>query len=123
MDEVNENREKVENFTLMHFLVRLVSGAIVLAITAFLTPGFTISGLVPLIFAAVILALLDYIVLKFLGANATPFGRGITGFLLAAVIIYLTKFLVVGYDVTLLGAILAALVYGIVDMIVPGRAM
>jgi putative membrane protein len=123
MEERNENRERGENFTLTHFFVRLVTGAIVLAITAFLTPGFTISGLASLIFAAVILALLDYFALKILGVNATPFGRGITGFVLAAVIIYMTKFLVAGYDVTLLGAVLAALVYGIVDMIVPGRAM
>lgn len=107
-----------------HFFVRLLVGAIVLAITAALTPGFSITGIWPLIFAAAVLAGLDYLSLRFLGINASPFGRGIAGFLMAAVIIYLTKFFVpAGYSVSWVGAIIGALVYGIVDAIIPGRAM
>jgi len=112
-----------EPFSITHFLIRLVVGAIVLAITAALTPGFSISGIWPLIFGAIILALLDYLALKLLGANASPFGRGITGFILAAAIIYITQFFVAGYTVSLWGAIIGALVYGIVDLIIPGKAM
>jgi uncharacterized membrane protein YvlD (DUF360 family) len=117
--------EKTESagFSIIHFIYRLVVGAVVLAVTAFITPGFTISGFWPLLFAAVVLAALDYIVVKTAGIDATPFGRGITGFILAAVIIYITKFIVAGYDVTVAGALIGALVYGLVDMIVPGRAM
>jgi hypothetical protein len=120
----NEYRsEKTEPFSITHFLIRLVVGAIVLAVTAALTPGFTIRGFWPLIFGAVVLALLDYLASKLLGINATPFGRGITGFILAAVIIYATQYFVSGYSVTMLGAIIGALVYGLVDLIIPGRAM
>lgn len=117
--------EKAEKagFSIIHFLYRLVVGAVVLAITAFITPGFSISGFWPLLFAALVLAALDYIVVKTAGIDATPFGRGLTGFILAAVIIYVTKFLVAGYEVSVLGALLGALVYGLIDMIVPGRAM
>lgn len=120
----NEYRtEKSEPFSITHFLVRLVVGAIVLAVTAALTPGFTIRGFWPLIFGAIVLAILDYVAAKMLGVNASPFGRGIMGFVLAAIIIYATQFFVAGYNVTILGAIIGALVYGLVDLILPGRAM
>lgn len=120
----NEYRtEKSEPFSITHFLVRLVVGAIVLAVTAALTPGFTIRGFWPLIFGAIVLAILDYLAAKMLGVNASPFGRGIMGFVLAAIIIYATQFFVAGYNVTILGAIIGALVYGLVDLILPGRAM
>jgi uncharacterized membrane protein YvlD (DUF360 family) len=112
-----------ETFNITHFIIRLIVGAIVLAITAALTPGFTIAGIWPLLLGAVVLAALDYIALRLLGVNATPFGRGITGFILAAIIIYVTQFFVTGFNVTWWGAIIGALVYGLVDMIVPGRAM
>lgn len=117
------NNAKAESFSITHFLIRLVVGAVVLAVTAALTPGFSITGFWPLIFGAIILAALDYVALRFLGVNATPFGRGITGFILAAAIIYVTQFFISGYSVTLLGALIGALIYGIVDAIIPGRAM
>ena len=88
-------------FSITHFLIRLVVGAIVLAVTSALTPGFTIAGIWPLLLGAIILAALDYVATKLLGVNATPFGRGITGFILAAAIIYLTQFFVAGYSVTM----------------------
>lgn len=112
-----------ETFNITHFIIRLFVGAIVLAITAALTPGFTISGIWPLLLGAVILAALDYAALKLLGVNATPFGRGLTGFILAAIIIYVTQFFVTGFNVTWWGAVIGALVYGIVDLVIPGKAM
>lgn len=115
--------EKKETFGIGHFFIRWVVGAIVLAITAFLTPGFSISGIWSLILASLVLAGLDYLVSKVVGVNATPFGRGIIGFILAAAIIFITKYIVPGYDVTVLGAIIGALIYGVIDLIIPGRAM
>jgi hypothetical protein len=87
------NNARTEGFNITHFIVRLVVGSIVLAITAALTRGFTINGFWPLIFGAAVLAALDYLALRMLGVNATPFGRGITGFIMAAVVIYITQFL------------------------------
>jgi uncharacterized membrane protein YvlD (DUF360 family) len=118
-----ENVERTQHFSIGHFLIRTLVGAIVLAVTAFLTPGFTISGIWSLIVAAAVIALLDYLAQRVLGVDATPFGRGLTGFIVAAVIIYVVKFIVPGYSVTLLGAILGALVYGIINLLIPGRTM
>ena len=122
MAEQYENTRS-QGFSITHLLIRLVVGAIVLAVTAALTPGFEISGIWPLLFGAVILAVLDYLAARILKLDASPFGRGITGFILAAVIIYITQFFVAGYNVTILGALIGALVYGLVDLIIPGRAM
>ncbi len=119
----NVENAKTQHFSITHFIIRLVVSAIVLGITAALTPGFTISSIWALLIAAAVIALLDYAAQRVLGVDATPFGRGISGFIVAAVIIYVTNFIVPGYSVTLVGAILGALVYGLVDLIIPGKAM
>ncbi len=118
-----ENVERTQHFSFGSFIVRWLVGAVVLAVTAFLTPGFTISGIWPLLIAAAVIAVLDYLIQRILGVDATPFGRGLTGFIVAAVIIYVVKFFVAGYDVTILGAILGAVVYGIINLLIPGRTM
>ena len=87
-----ENVERSQRFSFGQFIIRWLVGAIVLAVTAFLTPGFTISGVWPLILAAAAIAIIDYLVQKVLGVDATPFGRGLTGFIVSA-IIYVVKFI------------------------------
>lgn len=102
-------------------IIRLIASAVVLAITAFLTPGFSIGGVGPLIVAAIVLTILDYLFVKLLGIDASPFGRGIVGFIAAALILYLTQFFVTGYSITVLSAIIGAIVYGIVTYLIPGN--
>lgn len=117
------NTARAGTFNITHFIIRLIVGAVVLGITAALTPGFSVAGIWPLLLGALILAALDYLAFRFLGIQASPFGRGITGFIMAAVIIYITQFFVAGFSVTLWGALLGALIYGIVDAVIPGRGM
>lgn len=118
-----DRAERSEKSGMGQFFLRLVVGAVILAITAFLTPGFAISSWFSLLLAAVVLAVLDWLVNRITGINAAPFGRGISGFVLAAVIIYAIKFIVPGYNITMIAALIAALVYGVVDAIIPGRGM
>ena len=117
------NKDKTNDWNIGEILIRILVTAIVVGIAAFLTPGFSINNLWSLILAAVVIALLDYLVQKFTGINATPFGRGMTGFIVAAIILYATKFIVPGFNISIWGAIIGALVIGIVDAIMPGRAM
>lgn len=105
------------------YLIRLIAGFVVLAITAFFTPGFFITSWFSLLLAAIVLSVLDWLVNKITGINAAPFGRGLSGFILAAIIIYVIKFIVPGYSITILGALIAAVIYGIVDAFIPGRTM
>lgn len=102
---------------------RFVITAIVVAVTAFLTPGFTLSGLWAVLIAALVISLLDYGVEKLMKVDASPFGRGFKGFLISVIILYVAQFFVPGMTVTILGAIIAAIIIGIIDAIIPGRAM
>lgn len=104
-----------------HFIIRFIVASIVLGITAFFTPGFTIDGLWPLLIGATIIAIMDFLILKLIGVNASTFGRGFSGFILSAIIIYLTQFFVAGYSVSFWGALIGAIVYGVVDAIIPGK--
>ena len=117
------NQDETKDWDIGEILIRILVTAIVVGIAAFLTPGFSINSLWSLILAAVVIALLDYLIQKFTGVNATPFGRGITGFIVAAIILYATKFIVPGFNISVWGAIIGALVIGIIDVIIPGRAM
>ncbi|MGE5328545.1 MAG: phage holin family protein [Deltaproteobacteria bacterium] len=119
-----ENKQIQERgFDISQLLIRFISATVVLAITAFFTPGFSITGIVPLIGAAIVLTILDYLLNLITGINASPFARGLVGFISAAVIIYATQFFIVGYSVTVLGAVIGAIIFGIVDYLIPGRAM
>ena len=100
---------------------RLVAAAIVLAITAFFTPGFTINNIWSLALAAIVLTVIDYLIVKFTGLQASPFGKGFVGFVLAAVTLYITQFFVAGYTISWMAAIIGAVIYGVVDYIIPGE--
>jgi uncharacterized membrane protein YvlD (DUF360 family) len=115
--------EHSEGKSILGWVGRLLLTAVILAITSFLTPGFTISGLWSFILAAIVISVLDYLVESFMGVDASPFGRGIKGFVIAAVIIYVTQFLVPAMSVSIIGALLAALAIGILDAVMPGRSM
>ncbi len=100
---------------------RLIAAAVVLAITAFFTPGFTINNIWALAIATVVLAVMDYLISKFTGIQASPFGKGFVGFALAAITLYVTQFFVAGYSISWMAAIIGALIYGVVDYFLPGN--
>ena len=56
-----------------------------------------------------------------IGVDASPFGRGIIGFIVSVVVLYATQFFVAGYTISWVSAIVGALIYGIVASIVPGK--
>ena len=107
--------------TIGQMFSRLVAAAIVLAITAFFTPGFSISTIWSLALAAIVLTIMDYLIVKFTGLHASPFGKGFVGFILAAVTLYLTQYFVAGYSISWIAAIIGALIYGVIDYIIPGE--
>lgn len=106
--------------SIWQFLGRLVTAAIVLGITAFFTPGFQISNIWSLAIATIVLTVIDFLIAKFTGLKASPFGKGFVGFILSAVILYVTQFFVAGYVISWMAAIIGAFIYGIVDYFLPG---
>ena len=123
MAHKEHEEEHVHHSSFFSWIGRLILVAVILGITSFLTPGFSINGLWSFLLAAVVITVLDYLVESFMGVDASPFGRGIKGFVIAAVILYLTQFLIPNMSVSIIGALLAAIVIGILDAVLPGRVM
>ena len=107
--------------TVWQIIGRFVGAMVVLAITAFFTPGFTINNFWALALAAVILTAMDYLITRFTGLHASPFGKGFVGFSLAAITLYVTQFFVAGYTISWIAAIIGALIYGVIDYFIPGN--
>ena len=119
----NNNQNIQENNgtnTVMSIIGRLIASAVVLAITAFFTPGFEISNFWALALAAVVITIMDYLIARFTGIDASPFGKGFVGFIVSVIILYATQYFVAGYSISWMSAIIGALIYGVVDYFLPG---
>lgn len=123
MAHKEHNEQQVNKSSISGWIGRFVMIAVILAITSFLTPGFSINGLWSFLLAAIVITVLDYLVESFMGVDASPFGKGIKGFVIAAIILYIAQFIVPNMRVSIIGSLLAALVIGILDAVLPGRAM
>ncbi|MDD2233721.1 MAG: phage holin family protein [Desulfitobacteriaceae bacterium] len=106
---------------MLGMIVRFLVSALVLLIVSYLVPGLKVAGFAGALIAAVVIAVLGYIIeLAFGKTKITRMHRGTIGFLTSAVVIYLSQFIVPGYiTVSIIGALLAAVVIGIVDSFVP----
>jgi len=100
-------------------IVRFVVSALVLLFVGLIVPGFYIAGFWTAILAAIVIAAIGWVVERLFGRRVSPYGRGIVGFVVGAVVIFLAQAIVPGMHVTVLGALLASLVIGIVDLFVP----
>ncbi|GFR38571.1 membrane protein [Insulibacter thermoxylanivorax] len=100
-------------------IVRFIVSAIVLMLVGFIVPAFEVGGFWSALFLALVIAIVGWIIEGIFGRRVTPFGRGIVGFLASAAIIWLSQFIVGGVDVSIIGALLAALVIGIIDLFIP----
>lgn len=107
--------------TIWLILGRMITAFVVLGITAFFTPGFTINSIWALIIATIVLAIMDFFIIKFTGFHASPFGKGFVGFALASITLYVTQFFVAGYSISWISALIGALIYGVVDYFLPGN--
>ncbi len=101
-------------------IIRFVVSAVVLLLIGFLLPGVTVAGFTGALIAAIVIAVLGYLVEMIMGESVSPRSRGIVGFVTAVVVIYLAQFIIPSYlAVSFWGAILASFVIGIVDAFVP----
>lgn len=120
MDNNNiDARNYSRSNTFAQVILRFVTSAVILAITAFFTPGFTINNIWALALAAVVLTVIDFLLVKFTGLHASAFGKGFVGFVLAAVVLYATQFFVAGYSISWIATMIGALIYGVVDYFIP----
>lgn len=99
--------------------VRFVVSALVLMFVGFILPGFSTMTFFNALLAAVVIAAIGWVIESTMGKGVSPFGRGLVGFIVSAVVIWATQFVVPGLNVSILGALLAAFVIGIIDLFIP----
>ncbi|ASS77133.1 hypothetical protein CIG75_06035 [Tumebacillus algifaecis] len=107
--------------TILGTIVRFIVSALVLMVVGLLVPGFERLSFTSALLAALVIAIIGWVVEAFFGRNISPYGRGIVGFIVSVAVIYVAQWFVPGMHVTLLGAILASLVIGLIDLFIPGN--
>ncbi|MGE5630068.1 MAG: phage holin family protein [Caulobacteraceae bacterium] len=120
----HDDQRRTTGSGIIGFIVRFAVAALVLMVTAFFVPGFRMrGGFVTALIAALVISAADYLIEKLFKFDVSPFGRGITGFLVSAAVIYFAQYLVPGMEVSLLGAVIGAVVIGLIDSVIPTRFM
>lgn len=100
-------------------VVRFIVAALVLMLMGYIVPGFSHIGFWSALLAALVIALVGYIIEAMFGKSVSPYGRGLVGFIISAAVIYLSQVVVPGLHVTILGALIAAFIIGLVDLFIP----
>ena len=103
----------------LQFLGRLLTAIAILGITSFFTPGFALNYLGVLIVEILILSLIDFFIGCFTKLYYHPYIKFIIGFVLAFIALYLIQYFIVGYTLSFIPIILGAIVFGLVDYILP----
>lgn len=108
--------------SLIYFIpiLRFIIAATVLLIVGFLVPGFKIHGFFTAVLTSALISAIGWILEAFMG-GFSPYGRGLTGFISTASVIYIVKFIITGVKVTVIGALLTALIIGIIDLFLPPK--
>jgi len=88
-------------------------------VVGYIVPEFSVGGFWSALFLALVIAVAGWMIEGIFGKRVSPFGRGIVGFIASAAIIWLAQFVVGGVSVSIIGAVLSALVIGIIDLFIP----
>lgn len=100
-------------------IVRFVVSALVYMFVSYIVPGFSLANFWTALIAAIVVALVGWAVEAMFGRAINRFGRGIVGFVVSVVILYVSQWVVPGMRVTVLGAIVASLIIGLIDLLIP----
>ena len=104
----------------IQFIGRIIAASIILGITAFFSPGFTMSNIWIVISAVFILSIVDFI----LGISILfkhPIIKLFLGLILCLVVLYSMQYFIVGYILSFIPIFLGALLYGLVDYMLPNK--
>lgn len=104
---------------MVKLLIKVLVSGLAILLTSALSIGIQTDGYTTAILAALVIGFLDWAINKFTGIDASPFGRGAVGFIVAALILFITGRIVDGFNVTIIGALVGAIVLGIVDSFLP----
>lgn len=98
---------------------RFLACTVVVLGLSYIMPGFAAGGFSGAIPAALAAAASGYVVESLLAHPPRPRGRAFVGFITCAAATYLTQFFVPGMTVSVAGALVAGVVVGFTDFLVP----
>jgi putative membrane protein len=104
---------------IIRHIVRFIVSALVLLVVSWIVPRFSVGGFFSALLLALFIAVVGWIAESMFGRRISPFGRGIIGFIVSALVIWAAQFIIGGVRASLIGAVLAALVIGIIDLFIP----
>lgn len=112
----------MKNFDLFGFIVRLLGSMLVLAITNALTPWMSNDGgFLNLALIAIVIALVSQVFASVFGLSKA--GSGLSGFLVMALVLYVSGLLLNTFSITILGALIGGLIYGLVEALIPVKKL
>lgn len=100
-------------------IIRFAVATLVLLFIGYMVPGFSALTVPDIVLAAAAIALIGYLIERSFRHAPSPYVRGIVGFVLTAIVVYGLRYIVPDLAVPLLGALVAALLVGVIDMFVP----
>jgi len=121
MTKTNSILNAHDKTRITELVLKYISATAILTATTFFTPNFTISSLPSLFLSSFVIIILDYMMSIITGINDSSIGRGIVGFVSAAIIIYMTQFIVPGYYISMLSSLIAAAIYGTLNSFMPNE--
>ncbi|MDO5718111.1 MAG: phage holin family protein [Tissierellia bacterium] len=102
-------------------IIRIVLAMLVVWLTSVLTPGMSVQGgFGTLAIAALAIAIIQHLLATLTGLERSGLAKGISGFLVTALILFLAGKVVSGFNVSIIGALIGGLVLGVVEMLIPG---
>lgn len=105
-------------YKLNDFVLKIIASLSIFTLTVFFTPNFSIISFPILILSSFTISLFDNLVTIITGTEKISFGRGIVGFTVATIIIYITQYFVDGYYISVTSTIIAAGIYGIISSMI-----
>lgn len=121
MEQTEIYQNSLGSLRLAQMLARLLCLVGIFGVTVFFTPNFKLSSFPILLISTVATILLDYVISVITGIHDIPLGRALVGFTTAAIIIYLTQFIIDGYYLSIMSSLIAAAIYGVVDLMLTNK--
>lgn len=102
-------------------VIKLITSISVFTLTVFFTPNFNIISFPILILSSITIIILEDLTNTVLRTDDIEFGKGIIGFTIATLIIYITQYFVKGYYISIPSTLIASAIYGIFSSMINER--
>lgn len=115
MEIINTLKNSIYLSKLNTFIIKILTSVSIFTLTVFFTPNFNIISFPILILSSFTISLLDTLTNLIIDTDTISFGKGIIGFTIATIIIYITQYFVEGYYISVTSTVIAAGIYGIIS--------